>query len=102
MPTLKETRKIVTVKICDLEGEVTIEQIQKKIKEAKKAYKYDWVKFYMGGCQLMSFFSTLMGSIPLYAQHYQTPEQVEKDNRHEMYKKLQKEFEPQKKDEKHE
>ncbi len=91
MDDTKEARKIVTVEVGNLVGQVTLQMIQDKIQEAKDSYKYDWIKFYIGGNSFFDVFST---AVILYATHYQTDEEHEKDKRRELYEKLKKEFEP--------
>jgi len=86
-----DQRKIIKVAICEIAGEVTIEDIQSKIDQTKEAYDYDWIKFYIDNGGFLSSFST---TVTLYAKHYQTPEQVEKDKRFELFKELKEEFEP--------
>ena len=87
----KDERKIVTVKVAELSGQVTLEEIQIKIDQTKENHKYDWIKFYIDNSGFLNLFST---SVHLYAEHYQTNEQVEKDKRLKLFYELKEEFEP--------
>ena len=90
-------RKIITNKVCDFEGDkISIEDIQNKIDETKKAYKYDWVKFYIGNPT--DVFALFTSKLCLNVERYETSEEekfeAEKDKRFKLFNELKNEFEP--------
>ncbi len=89
MSVYNDERKIVTVKICELEGDITIANIQKRIDEVKQKNPYLWIKFYINIDRFVFFSNCIF----LYGEHYQTAEQVAKDKRRELFKELKAEFE---------